>query len=131
MRAYFNELVTSVHVYRLIPSISIPLCPKQGNSGNICTCSSAYTTHQIESEDYWVQILCGETSCPPKDAGGVLGYKEILRIINTSSDEEYEDTLTWLGEGSDPYNLDHRLTQARVNDFMRTIGEARWGFYRK
>ena len=90
-----------------------------------------YTTHQIESEDYWVQILCGEASCPPEDAGGVLGYKEILRIINTPSDEEYEDTLTWLGEGFDPYNFDRRLTQARVNDFMRTIGEARWGFYRK
>ena len=25
----------------------------------------------------------------------------------------------------------HRLTQARINDFQRTIGEARWGFYRK
>ena len=31
----------------------------------------------------------------------------------------------------DPYYFDHRLTQARINDFQRTIGEARWGFYRK
>ena len=117
----------TIYLFTLIA----PMLPKQGNSGSICTCLSAYTTHQIESDDYWVQILCGEASCPPEDAGGVLGYKEILRIINTPSDEEYEDTLTWLGEGFDPYNLDHRLTQARVNDFMRTIGEARWGFYRK
>lgn len=90
-----------------------------------------YTTHQIESEDYWEQILSGVASCPPEDAGGVVGYKGILRIINTPSDEEYEDTLTWLGEGFNPYNFDRRLRQARVNDFMRTIGEAKWGFYRK
>lgn len=92
----------------------------------------SYTTHQIESEDYWVQILCGEASCPPENASGVLGNKEKLKIINKHpSDEESEDTLTWLGEGFDPYNFDRRLTQARGNDFMRTIGEARWGFYRK
>ncbi len=90
-----------------------------------------YSTHQIETEDYWVQILSGEASCPPEDAGGVNGYKEILRIINTPTDEEYKDTLTWLGADFDPYHFYRRSTQARVDDFLRTIGEARWGFYRK
>lgn len=90
-----------------------------------------YSTHQIETEDYWVQILSGEASCPPEDAGGVNGYKEILRIINTPTDEEYKDTLTWMGADFDPYHFYRRSTQARVDDFLRTIGEARWGFYRK
>lgn len=90
-----------------------------------------YTDHRIQSEDFWVELISGEASCPPEDAGGVHGYKEILRIINDANDEEYDDVLTWLGADFDPYHFDLRSAQNRISDFQRIIGEARWGFYRK
>ena len=55
----------------------------------------------------------------------------IPNCINSPTDEDFEDTLKWIGPDLDPYYFGHRLTQARINDFQRTIGEARWGFYRE
>ncbi|MBQ2043947.1 MAG: plasmid pRiA4b ORF-3 family protein [Bacteroidaceae bacterium] len=90
-----------------------------------------YSDIAIQSENYWAELISGEGACPPDDVGGTSGYAELLRTINNPTDVAFEDTLKWIGPDFDPYYFDHRLTHARINDFQRTIGEARWGFYRK
>jgi hypothetical protein len=46
--------------------------------------------------------LDGERACPPEDCGGIPGYSNLLRILADPEDEEYEDTLTWVGKNWDP-----------------------------
>ena len=79
----------------------------------------------------WHILTTGESACPPDDVGGTSDYSELLMSINSPTDVAFEDTLKWIGPDFDPYYFDHRFTRARINDFQRTIGEARWGFYRK
>ena len=71
----------------------------------------------------------GRATCPPEDVGGVDGYAEALQSFNDSEDDEYESIRQWMGEDFDPYFFDLRGARRRVDDFQRTIGEARWGFY--
>ena len=90
-----------------------------------------YSDITIQSENYWAELISGEGACPPDDVGGTSGYAELIRTINSPTDVAFEDTLKWIGLDFDPYYFGYRLTQARINDFQRTIGEARWGFHRK
>ena len=64
-------------------------------------------------------------------ADGVDGYADALQSFNDPEDDEYESTRRWMGEDFDPYFFDLRGARRRVDDFQRTIGEARWGFYRR
>lgn len=41
--------------------------------------------------------VAGERACPPEDCGGVHGYEELIRIIANPSDEEYRNTMEWVG----------------------------------
>ena len=54
-------------------------------------------------------LICidGARRCPTEDSGGVSGYHENMDIIKDPMHEEYESTLTWLGDGFDPeyFNL--------------------------
>jgi hypothetical protein len=52
--------------------------------------------------------LCleGERACPPEDCGGPWGYENLRRILKNPADEEYEDTLAWVGEDFDPEAFD-------------------------
>jgi len=90
-----------------------------------------YTKEQIESEAYWADVISGINACPPEDVGGVNGYAETLKNIRTPEHEDFEDTLQWIGADFDPYDFSLRNARARVADFQRTIGEARWGFYHR
>lgn len=54
-------------------------------------------------------LICidGARRCPTEDSGGISGYHENMDIIKDPTHEEYENTLTWLGDGFDPeyFNL--------------------------
>lgn len=52
--------------------------------------------------------LCikGVNNCPPEDCGGVWGYASMLEILQDPKHEEYEDTISWVGENFDPKHFD-------------------------
>lgn len=65
--------------------------------------------------------LAGKMNCPPEDCGGVHGYASYLKILEDSSDEEYESVLEWMGEDFDPEHFsleetNHRLKHPTVGD---------------
>jgi len=38
----------------------------------------------------------GKRNSPPDDCGGVSGYEAMLEVLSDPTDEEYEDTKTWV-----------------------------------
>ena len=50
----------------------------------------------------------GKRKCPHEDFGGTPGYEDILRLMNEPEDEEYENTVSWLGGRFDPENFDFK-----------------------
>lgn len=53
--------------------------------------------------------IAGERACPPEDCGGVPGYEYMLEILQDPQHEEYEETLSWLGESFDPDNFNPEM----------------------
>ena len=72
-----------------------------------------------------------KTPALPEDVGGIDGYADALKSFNDPEDDEHESICQWMGEDFDPHFFDLRFARRRVDDFQRTIGEARWGFYHK
>jgi hypothetical protein len=73
-----------------------------------------YWVHRIKLEkilpreknvDYPICVK-GKRAAPPEDCGGVSGYQNILEIIKNPGQEEYEETIEWLGEEFDPEHFD-------------------------
>jgi len=58
-----------------------------------------------EKQDY-PRCIAGERACPPEDCGSIPGYEDILEILENPDDEEYEETIQWLGEDYDPEHFD-------------------------
>jgi hypothetical protein len=58
--------------------------------------------------------LAGARACPPEDCGGVSGYARLLDIIRNPEDEEYEETMMWLGGSFDPEAFDLDEVNARL-----------------
>ena len=50
--------------------------------------------------------IAGKRACPPEDCGGAWGYMNLLEILSDPNNEEYEDTLEWLGEKFNPDDFD-------------------------
>jgi hypothetical protein len=44
----------------------------------------------------------GEMACPPEDCGGIWGYYDLLKIVNSKKHPEKEEMREWLGEDFDP-----------------------------
>ncbi len=63
--------------------------------------------------------LCveGDQACPPEDCGGILGYKDLLEILQNPEDPEYEETIEWLGDfdptAFDVEEVNQKLKQIR------------------
>ena len=80
-------------------------------------------THELTVEDIlerehgkpYPTCLVGERSCPPEDCGGTYGYAELLEIISDPEDEEYLDTMTWLGADFDPEAFDIRAVNNKLH----------------
>lgn len=56
----------------------------------------------------------GSRRCPPEDCGGAHGYAELLRVIATPGDPEYNSMMEWLGGHFDPE--DFAPTAVRFSD---------------
>ncbi len=48
----------------------------------------------------------GKRATVPEDCGGIGGYLYKLDILKDPEDEEYEDTVEWMGEDFDPEYFD-------------------------
>ena len=60
--------------------------------------------HLIECEDVMANAdgccsaICtgGEKACPPEDVGGVIGYEDLLRVLDNPRDKEHAEMKEWL-----------------------------------
>jgi hypothetical protein len=50
--------------------------------------------------------LDGKRKCPPEDVGGVSGYAEFLRAIQSPRHPEHDEWLTWAGGYFEPEEFD-------------------------
>lgn len=57
-----------------------------------------------ESSPYNGYPVCvdGARACPPEDCGGIHGYSDLCDIMEDPENEEYEETLEWLGGSFNP-----------------------------
>lgn len=59
--------------------------------------------HKITLESLWeinstkAALVAGKGACPPEDCGGLHGYLNLLKIINTPQHPERAGMLEWLG----------------------------------
>jgi hypothetical protein len=50
--------------------------------------------------------LAGARACPPEDAGGTLGYQNLLEAIRNLNHPQHDEYLEWIGDGFDPEAFD-------------------------
>jgi len=55
-----------------------------------------------EEKQVYPRCIDGKRACPPEDCGSIPGYEDILQILDNPEDEEYEETIQWLGGQYDP-----------------------------
>jgi hypothetical protein len=71
----------------------------------------------IEPGDRYPICLDGERACPPEDCGGSWGYTRLLGIIANPENEEYEETITWLGGHFQPTLFNAQ----KVNRYLKPV----------
>jgi hypothetical protein len=59
-----------------------------------------------EEKQVYPRCIAGERACPPEDCGSIPGYEDILKILDHPDDEEYEETMEWLGGKYDPEHFE-------------------------
>jgi len=59
-----------------------------------------------EKNKKYPKCIGGARACPPEDCGGVGGYYRLLEIFADSSNEEYEEMVSWLGKKYDADDFD-------------------------
>lgn len=47
-------------------------------------------------------LITGRRACPPEDSGGIHGYMRLIDIMANPEDDEFEQTIEWLGPDFDP-----------------------------
>lgn len=52
------------------------------------------------------KCIDGQLACPPEDCGGIEEYYHLLSVISDPKNEEYKETIEWLGEEFDPNEFD-------------------------
>lgn len=90
-------------------------------------------SHQVALEGIWphealgqaVVCLGGERACPLEDSGSVQGYYEKLEILKDQTQDEYEDTKTWVESmaamsGRAPFDPE-AFNVAKVNAALRRL----------
>ncbi len=68
----------------------------------------------------------GERCCPPENCGGVWGYKRLLEIISTPSNEQHDEIMEWLGEDFDSEYFNKDEVNEVLNKFFYRKGK--YGF---
>jgi hypothetical protein len=56
----------------------------------------------------------GERAGPPENCGGTTGYEHLLCVLHDPEDEEYDETVEWIGEDFDPERFDARIATVRM-----------------
>lgn len=51
----------------------------------------------VESNTTYPVCIGGARACPPEDCGGIMGYENLLAIMDDPDDEEHESMLEWYG----------------------------------
>jgi len=59
-----------------------------------------------EEKQVYPRCIDGKRACPPEDCGSIPGYEDILQILDNPEDEEYEETIQWLGGQYDPEHFE-------------------------
>src|SRR5208337_4543131 len=61
----------------------------------------------------------GKRKCPPEDCGGDGGYEDLIEILKSPGNEEYEDMIDWLGGEYDPeeFNIDEINEMLKEKDY--------------
>lgn len=77
---------------------------------------------KILEEDEKNQIprcIDGKRNCPPEDCGGIWGYEDLLKIISNKKNDDFEETMTWLGGKFDPenFNITQKNKLLKQKDF--------------
>ncbi len=77
----------------------------------------------LPRDEKTVYPICidGKRACPPEDCGGPWGYEDLLQTISDPDDEEYEDTMEWLGGEFDPEEFDPEEVQFDDPDRRRKM----------
>lgn len=63
--------------------------------------------------------LDGKRACPPEKCGGTPGYEHMLQVLADPEDDEYDDTLEWIGEDFDPEVFDAKKATLRMRRGLR------------
>ena len=75
-----------------------------------------------EPEAHYPICIAGKRACPPDDCGGIWGYADLLKTIQSPGDPEYESMIEWLGEpfDSEAFDLDE------INLLLKAPNKRRW-----
>lgn len=71
-------------------------------------------------------VMAGEGACPPEDVGGVGGFEEMLRLLNSDDSEDQDEAdswRVWLDGDFDPYLFDLRA----INATLVRMAANHWG----
>lgn len=74
------------------------------------------------SSNVKVQLLKATGACPPEDCGGVGGYRHLLNVLKNPEDEEYEETIDWLGD-FDPKKFNIAAARESIARYMGSKGD--------
>lgn len=101
----FDGNIRTKKTYRVSKNVKVDKYVKVGQVIPYIYDMGDYWEHLITVEkiieDYpHVYPICleGEGACPPEDCGGVVGYLDLLEIIEDPTHEEYESLMEWLEE---------------------------------
>lgn len=73
-----------------------------------------------------VTLIRNTHACPPEDVGGVGGYEEMLRLLNSTDPDDHENADSWrewLDEHFDAEQFDARA----VNTTLIRMMVNKWG----
>jgi hypothetical protein len=69
----------------------------------------------------------GKFNCPPEDCGGILGFYDILNIIQDKNHPEYKETRQWVGKKYNPEVFDKEKINKKLRQLRKYI--ARWNSF--
>jgi hypothetical protein len=76
--------------------------------------------HPRAPEHRYPFCVDGWGQCPPEDCGGVLGYENLVRVMQDRYDPEYAELRRWLGRKFDP----DEFSVERVNRKLAARGRS-------
>lgn len=63
-------------------------------------------------------LMTGRRSCPPEDSGGIFGYMNMLEVLKSPQEDEYEELTEWLGEDFDPAEFG-KEEKTEINEILK------------